>query len=309
MLKKFFFSLIMLVVALSPLSAQTTYGTVADLEEQWKKYTSYQKEELSSFCDFLFEQGYYERCVVACFRYLFLYPDDPLTPNVYYKIARSYEEQGKYKLATNYYSKSQNEVQPNSSEFRATKYRLIYLNLMQGDYDTVYTMVGSTKDPYLITLDGYAKFNDLKFDESKGRFDQARRIFKSKEHRRNLTVLMKACDNVEKLPNRDPLKTGLFGIFPGGGRVYLQDWIPAVGTFASTTGLAIQFFYGGPTVITEWFPRIALVGLYGGSIWGSMKGIEFANREREIRYTKRVQEKYGPGLFLDFPEPVNLVVR
>ena len=75
MLKKFFFSLIMLVVALSPLSAQTTYGTVADLEEQWKEYTSYQKEELSSFCDFLFEQGHYERCVVACFRYLFLYPD------------------------------------------------------------------------------------------------------------------------------------------------------------------------------------------------------------------------------------------
>ena len=156
----------MWVVALSPLSAQTTYGTVADLEKQWKEYTSYQKEELSSFCDFLFEQGYYERCVVACFRYLFLYPDDPLTPNVYYKIARSYEEQGKYELATNYYSKSQNEVQPNSSEFRATKYRLVYLNLIQGDYDTVYAMVGFTKDPYLITLDGYAKFNDLKFDES-----------------------------------------------------------------------------------------------------------------------------------------------
>ena len=166
MLKRFFFVLIMWVVALSPLSAQTTYGTVADLEEQWKEYTSYQKEELSGFCDFLFEQGYYERCVVACFRYLFLYPNDPLTPNVYYKIARSYEEQGKYKLATDYYSKSQNEVQPNSSEFRATKYRLIYLNLMQGDYDTVYTMVGSTKDPYLLTLDGYANFNDLKFDEA-----------------------------------------------------------------------------------------------------------------------------------------------
>ena len=55
MLKRFFFVLIMWVVALSPLSAQTTYGTVADLEKQWKEYTSYQKEELSSFCDFLFK--------------------------------------------------------------------------------------------------------------------------------------------------------------------------------------------------------------------------------------------------------------
>ena len=62
-------------------------------------------------------------------------------------------------------------------------------------------------------------------------------------------------------------------------------------------------------VISKWIPRIALVGLYGGSIWGSVKGIEFANREREIRYTKRVQTRYGPRLFLDFPEPVNLVIR
>nr|AGO88039.1 hypothetical protein [uncultured bacterium 122006-I05] len=309
MLKRYLYNLFIWAMALSPLPAQTTYGTVADLEEQWKEYTGYQKEELTSFCDFLFDQGYYEKCVVACFRYLFLYPDDLLTPNVYYKIARSYEEQGKYVLATDYFNKAQNEVQPNSSEFRATRYRLIYLNLMQGDYDTVYTMVGSTQDPYLITLDGYAKFNDLQFEEAKKRFDQARRIFDSKEHRRNLTVLMKACDNVEKLPNRDPVRTGLFGIFPGGGRVYLQDWIPAVGTFASMTGLTIQFFAGGPTVIAKWVPRITLVGLYGGSIWGSVKGIEFANREREIRYTKRVQSRYGPGLFLDFPEPVSLTVR
>ena len=281
MLKRYLYNLFIWAMALSPLPAQTTYGTVADLEEQWKEYTGYQKEELTSFCDFLFDQGYYERCVVACFRYLFLYPDDLLTPNVYYKIARSYEEQGKYVLATDYFNKAQNEVQPNSSEFRATRYRLIYLNLMQGDYDTVYTMVGSTQDPYLITLDGYAKFNDLQFEEAKK----------------------------EKLPNRDPVRTGLFGIFPGGGRVYLQDWIPAVGTFASMTGLTIQFFAGGPTVIAKWVPRITLVGLYGGSIWGSVKGIEFANREREIRYTKRVQARYGPGLFLDFPEPVSLTVR
>lgn len=296
-------------VCLSILCGQTTYGTVADLEEQWRKYTSYQKEELTSFCDFLFDEGHYERCVVACFRYLFLYPDDPLTPNVYYKIARSYEEQGDLQLATVYFQKVQNEVLPNSSEFRAARYRLIYLTLMQGAFDTVHTMVGTTQDPYLITLDAFAKFNDLQFQEAKERFAEARRVFQSRDHRRNLAVLMRACDNVEKLPNRDPVKTGLFGIFPGGGRAYLQDWIPAVGTLVSTTGLTIQFAAGGPTAVAKWVPRLALAGLYGGSIWGSVKGIEFANRQREIRYTRRVQARYGPNLFLDFPEPVSLTIR
>ncbi|MEE2876339.1 MAG: hypothetical protein VX822_00955 [Candidatus Neomarinimicrobiota bacterium] len=301
--------LILTLVLFPELKGQTTYGTIADLEEQWRKYTSYQKDELTNFCDFLFDEGHFERCIVASFRYLFLYPDDPLTPNVYYKIARSYEEQGNFLLAKEYFLKVQNEVQPNSSEFRAARYRLIYLNLMQGDLDSVTIMVGTTQDPYLMTLDGFARFNDLEFEVAKGRFDQARRIFKSRDHRRNLTVLMRACDNAGKLPNLDPVRTGLFGLFPGGGRVYLQEWIPAAGTFFSTTGLGIQFFVSGPTFIAKWIPRLTLLGLYGGSIWGSMKGIDHANTQREIRYTKRVQERYGPTLFLDFPEPINLTVR
>ena len=148
-----FVILILVFFFLPELGGQTTYGTVADLEEQWRKYTSYQKDELTNFCDFLFDEGHFDRCIVASFRYLFLYPNDPLTPNVYYKIARSYEEQGNFPLATEYFEKVQNEVQPNSSEFRAARYRLIYLHLMQGEFDTVTTMVGTTQDPYLMTLD------------------------------------------------------------------------------------------------------------------------------------------------------------
>ncbi len=289
--------------------SQTTYNTIADIEEQWRKYTSYQRDELKSFCDFLFDEGHYERCVVASFRYLFLYPDDPLTPNVYYKIARSYEEQGKFELASEYFHKVMGEVKPNTSEFRAARYRLIYITLMQGKFDTVSTMIGTTEDPYLITLDGFAKFNSLDFKTGKTRFERARKIFKSKEHRKNLTVLMRACDNAEKLPNLDPIRTGLFGVFPGGGRVYLNEYIEATGAFISTVTLAIQLFNNAPTLIAKWVPRITILGVYSGSIWGSMKGVEHANMQREIRYAKRVQERYGPKLFLDFPEPISLVIR
>lgn len=297
------------IVLFSVLSSQTTYKTAADLEQEWRKYTSYQKDELTSFCDFLFDEGHFERSIVASFRYLFLYPNDPLTPNVYYKIARSYEEQGNFPLAVEYFQKVQNEVEPRSSEFRAARYRLVYLNLMQGNFDTIKTMVGTTEDPYLITMNGFSKFNNLDFEMAKECFQKARRLFKSEDHRRNLTVLMRACDNVQKLPNLDPVQTGLYGIFPGGGRLYLQEWIPASGTFISIASLGIQFFNTSPTAIAKWVPRLTLLGLYGGSIWGSMKGIEHANIQREIRYTKRVQERYSPQLFLDFPEPINLAIR
>tara|TARA_B100000029_G_scaffold516663_1_gene632419 strand:+ start:5320 stop:6249 length:930 start_codon:yes stop_codon:yes gene_type:complete len=293
----------------SILLSQTTYNTVADIEEQWRKYTSYQKDELKSFCDFLFNEGHFERCVVASFRFLFLYPDDPLTPNVYYKIGRSYEEQGKLKLAAEYFQKVKNEVKPNTSEFRAARYRLIYINLMQGNFDTVSTMIGTTEDPYLITLDGYASFNNVDFKSGKEKFSKARKIFKSKKHRRNLTVLMRACDNAEKLPNLDPIRTGLFGIFPGGGRVYLNEYIEATGTFIAMMALGVQLFNNTPTLFAKWIPRITFISLYGGSIWGSMRGIEHANLEREIRYAKRVQERYSPKIFLDFPEPISLVIQ
>ena len=53
------------IVLFSVLSSQTTYKTAADLEQEWRKYTSYQKDELTSFCDFLFDEGHFEILVTS----------------------------------------------------------------------------------------------------------------------------------------------------------------------------------------------------------------------------------------------------
>ena len=81
------------------------YRNVEAIEKEWKGYTSYQKEEALSFCDFLFKEGYYERCLVNAFQALYKFPDDDIVSVLNYYIGRCYEEMVNYKLANIYYQK------------------------------------------------------------------------------------------------------------------------------------------------------------------------------------------------------------
>ena len=64
-----------IIIFIQILYSQSNYKTVENLEKQWGDYTTYQKEELLSFIDFLFQQKEYEKCILAAFRYNFLYPE------------------------------------------------------------------------------------------------------------------------------------------------------------------------------------------------------------------------------------------
>ncbi len=283
--------------------SQSLNESVEDLENKWENYTTYQKEELLSFIDFLFEKKYYDKCITAGFRYNFLYPQDSLIPEVYFFIARSYEEVSEYKKALEFYKKSQNLVKINSSLFKSNQYRITYVYLMLGNFNEVNKISETSKDPYLITFNGFAKFNDLDFIGSKNEFNKARKLFKSKSNRRNLSILMRACENAKKLPNLNPLRAALYGIIPGGGRFYLQQYRQAIATFSSVLFLSINLNRNyNETIISKWVPRLGFLVVYGGSIYGSYKGIEEANEGRERRYVNRVQRKYNSKLFLNFPE-------
>ena len=66
------------------LSQQDIYRSVEDVKEEWTGYTSFQKEEMLSFCDFLFNEGHYERCLLSSFQLLYKFPNDPVIPAVNY---------------------------------------------------------------------------------------------------------------------------------------------------------------------------------------------------------------------------------
>ena len=54
------------------------FRTVDDIKDDWKNYTTFQKHELLSFCDFLIDGGHYERSILSLFQYLYKFPGDSL---------------------------------------------------------------------------------------------------------------------------------------------------------------------------------------------------------------------------------------
>ena len=107
------------------ISAQENYRSVEQIETEWGEHTTYQRDEMLSFCDFLFNEEYYERCLVSCFQFLYRLPDDPLRPAIIYLIARSYEGMGNYSLARRYYNRVMKIESENSVAYKASKYREI----------------------------------------------------------------------------------------------------------------------------------------------------------------------------------------
>jgi tetratricopeptide (TPR) repeat protein len=279
---------------------QKEYHSVEEIEREWEEYTSFQRDELLSFCDFLFQEEYYERTILACFRYTFLYPEDEIIPLVYYKIARSYEEVGKIELAEEYFQQVQSMVLPNSLEYRAADYRLTFLSLQKGDYLAVHEALSNDSlDPYFIVFDGYANFMELKWAEAKEDFQLCQQRFKTQKYDRLLKRLIQGCEDASDLPVKNRSLAGILSVLPGGGRVYLGDWIPATGTFIASVGLGLRLM----DVNWRFFAFGGFIAVYGGSIWGSISDVDFANRQTIVKYAKWLDRRFGPENFLDFPEP------
>ena len=97
------------------------YRSVEDIQTEWTGYTSFQKEEMVSFCDFLFNEGYYERCLLTSFQIIYKFPNDPNISIIKYYIARSYEEMGSYELAHSYYDQVKAVVEPGTTISKAVE--------------------------------------------------------------------------------------------------------------------------------------------------------------------------------------------
>ena len=224
----------MVLLTISGLFAQEQYRSVEQVEAEWHDYTSFQRDEMLSFCDFLFEEKLYERCLLTCFQFLYRFPDDPIRPAVLYTIARSYEEMENYSLAQRYYRRVM-DIEPKSSvSFRAAYYRDVYSNLMDGKTKAVMAMTEGNDDPYLLTFRGYSYFRDLKWEEARTLFILAEEKFNHRHYSKLMVPLYQAIENVETVHQHNRVMVALTGtIFPGGGQFMLQEWKNGQGVLAT----------------------------------------------------------------------------
>ena len=70
-----------------------------DIKAEWQNYTSFQRQELVNFANFLFDEQFYERALLVFFQFLYKYPGDELEIAAYFNIAKCYEIMGIWDLA------------------------------------------------------------------------------------------------------------------------------------------------------------------------------------------------------------------
>ena len=227
--------LLVLHLAFTILICQDNFRSIDQIESDWANYTKFQRDEMISFCDFLFNEGYYERCLISSFQFLYHLPDDPIKPALLYLIARSYEEMKNYHLSRRYYSRVM-ELQPKTSvAYQAATYRYTYTNLLEGNLDAVFSATVNSTDPYLLMLRGYCYLKELKWEDARLTFISAEEIFKDKHYSKLMIPLYQTIDEVSLIKQHNKIKVALSGILlPGGGQLALEDKKNAQGIFASS---------------------------------------------------------------------------
>jgi len=232
-------SILYLFLVLSMSFSQQAYRSADQIELEWEGYTKFQRDEMASFCDFLFNEGYYERCLISSFQFLYRLPNDPVKPALLHLIARSYEEMGNYFLARRYYNRVVDIESSNSIAYKSAKYREIYCYLMEGDIESVKLKTDSTKDPYFLTLRGYSYLRSLDWEKARTVFISAEEKFKDKHYSKLMIPLYQAIENVSGIRKHSKFKVAMSGLFlPGGGQLALKDKKNAQGILIS----ALSFY-------------------------------------------------------------------
>tara|TARA_Y100001980_G_C14542794_1_gene321273 strand:- start:113 stop:1123 length:1011 start_codon:yes stop_codon:yes gene_type:complete len=214
---------------------QESYHSIDQIESDWGDYTKFQRDEMATFCDFLFNEGYYERCLISSFQFLYRLPDDPAKPAILYLIARSYEEMKNYSLSRKYYSRVMDIMPKTSKAYQAAEYRYIHSNLLEGNLNAVFNATLNSTNPYFLILRGYSYLKELNWENARATFISAEEIFKDKHYSKLMIPLYQTIDEVSLIKQHSKTKVVLSGLlFPGGGQYALRDKKNAQGILASS---------------------------------------------------------------------------
>lgn len=233
-------------------SQENLYRSVDDIKKEWSGYTSYQKEEMVSFSEFLFKEGYYERCLLSLFELSYKFPNDPILPNIQYHIARCYEEIENYTLAQRYYKKAMDSELPNSFVHKAANYRFTHIHLLNENQDQAIFSAEGSNDPYLITFKGYAHLQNQQWEEARASFISAQATFNHQHYSKLITPMFKLIEDVADLPMHNKYLVFFSGsIIPGGGQFLLKESSGGQGVLVSVAMMIL---------INSWIDSSSLLG-------------------------------------------------
>ena len=309
-MRTYFKQIILLFLFVQVFAQKDIYRNVDAIEDEWKGYTSYQKEEALSFCDFLFKEEHYERCLLNAFQILYKFPKDDVVSVVNYYIARCYEEMRNYKLAQTYYGKVLNQEPKESLAYKASYYRNVYVTLMMGELDDVLMLTDTSNDPYLTAFKGYAHLEKLNWEEARTSFISAQSSFSLPHYDKLITPIFQAIEDVHTVPNYNRYLVFIMStLFPGAGQFMLGEKNQGQGILSSVSlMILISSWAAVENVIgsSRAFDDISLsVPVYKNYIDGSSMQLPRNNQLPDKIYTSSSSAKYvlpplliGSGIFI-----------
>ena len=205
-----------------------------------------------SFCDFLFKEGHYERCIITSFQLLVKLEDEPVRSVINYYIARSYEEIEGFDLSIKYYDKVLDLSDSNSNEFKSAQYRKMHVNYLIGEYDQIIKITKNTKDPYFLILRAYSYLNMNKFDDARTALISAQSTFNDPYYNKLIKPLLKVIEGVGSINNYNKYSVLFSGLlFPGGGQFLLKDYDQGKGVVATFSLLMLMSRWGEVKIMSD----------------------------------------------------------
>jgi len=236
-----YFTLIWILILGISVAQQSTYRSPDEIKHEWTEYTDYQRNEMVSFCDFLYQEKYYERCLLTCFQFMYRFPQDPIEPVILYHIARCYEEMENYDLAIKFYKRSRINVDENTILYKAGNNRENYAYLKSKNYEELFRLIEIDSNPYSLIFKGYASMDKMDWVLAKQYFIEAEKQFNHPHYSKILASIYQIIENIQEVPQYKKKWITLSGILPGGGHFLLKDWLNSQGIFFTmSTMLALN---------------------------------------------------------------------
>ena len=226
-------TMLIVILLIAVLTGQNQYPSIQNAQDDWQDYAQFQRHELLSFCDFLVNEGNFDRALLSLFQYLYRYPGDSMETVIYYYIAQSYEYSNNPDLAIMYYDRVQEMSENTDMVYRAADHRKLYLELEAGEYDKILEKTELSENPYDLILRGYAFFNKMEWINARQAFLAAEEQFNHPFYSKRLAPLYKAIDASANVPLRNKWVSFAASFVPGGGHAYLDQWDAAGGTMIS----------------------------------------------------------------------------
>lgn len=321
------------------LGGQEQYYSKDDIRRDWADYSSYQRDELITFCNFLFEKNHYDRALLNYFQFLYRFPGDELESTIYYQIGRCYEKTHNPKLAIVYYQRVLDYGDSASIVFKAANYHKMYLHLIEDENRIVLDRTHLTDDPYLLVFRGYAFIRELDWKSAQLTFLSAEERFGQEYYSNLLNPLFEYIESVPDIPQKDERTSLLASIFPGGGEGYLRKWSSGIGVLSSMiilTGFlpsssspnsnllsfknsVLDYIPTNSSSNSKIIPQririksndlkvlipsvVLCGGIYFGSSWKTAQNTKKYNQVMMNEYSRSIIKEIPVSTFLDFDEP------